>query len=151
MRIEMGGESTLSPDQVVAALIDFSERRPQMWTGITPSYYEVYSVGENEAHVREGTKQGPLEVWAKEHYEWKPGWVRWTVEEANFCTPGSYVEATITERPGGGSKIHTVWERTPTTFMSRIIFGMMKLTGGKPIESSMRKGLANYERELSAS
>ncbi|MGH2792632.1 MAG: hypothetical protein ACRDJ0_16820 [Actinomycetota bacterium] len=32
MQPEMETESALSPDQVVAALTDFSERRPQMWT-----------------------------------------------------------------------------------------------------------------------
>ena len=151
MRIEMEGESTLAPDQVVAALTDFSERRPQMWTGITPSYYEVYSVGETQARVREGTKQGPIDVWAIENYDWStPGVVSWTVEESNFCTPGSYVRATITPRDGGGSRIHCEWERTPTKLSSRLVFLMLKLTGGKAIEQSMRKGLGNYEKEMQA-
>ncbi|HJR46056.1 MAG TPA: hypothetical protein VJ927_10675 [Actinomycetota bacterium] len=148
-RLEMRSGSRLSPDQVVQALTDFSPRRPQMWTGITSSYYEVHSVGDSEAHVREGTKQGPLDVWAKEHYDWStPGVVSWTVEESNFCTPGSYVKATITPRDDGGSDIRCEWERTPTTFMTRLVFVMLKLTGGKAIEASMRKGLANYEREM---
>ena len=151
-RIEMESWSTLAPDQVVAALTDFSDRRPQMWTGITPSYYEVYSVGETSARVREGTKQGPVDVWAIENYDWStPGFVSWTVEESNFCTPGSYVRATITPRGEGGSHIHCEWERTPTRLSSRLIFLMLKATGGKAIASSMRKGLSNYEREMPAS
>lgn len=146
-KIEMHSESALSPEEVVSALTDFSESRPQRWTGVTPEYYEVYSVGDTEAHIKEGTQQGPINVWAKEHYDWsQPGVVRWTVEESNFCTPGSYVQATITPREGGGSKIDTEWERTPTTVMARMILVVMKMTGGKAIETSMRKGLANYER-----
>lgn len=148
-RIELSSSSRLAPEQVVEALTDFSDRRPQMWAGITPSHFEVYSVAGTEAHVREGTKQGLLDIWAKEHYDWsRPGIVVWTVEESNFCTPGSYVKASITARDGGGSNIHCEWERTPTTFMARLIFIVLKVTRGKAIESSMRKGLANYEREL---
>lgn len=147
-RLEVDCHSALLPDQVVQALTDFSPRRPQIWTGIAPDHYEVYSVSDTEAHVKEGTKQGPIDIWAKEHYDWsKPGVVQWTVEESNFCTPGSFVRATITAG-GGGSEIHCEWERTATTLMARMAFVMLKLTGGKPIESSMRDGLANYEREM---
>ena len=147
----MESESSLTPQQVVAALTDFSERRPQMWTGITPSYYEVYSVSQTQARVREGTKQGPVDVWAIENYDWStPGVVTWTVEESNFCTPGSYVRATITPRGDGGSRIRCEWERTPTRFSSRLIFMMLKLTGGKAITKSLREGLENYERASSS-
>jgi hypothetical protein len=148
VQLEMQTESSLSPDQVIDALTDFSERRPQMWPGISPEYYEVYSVGETTADVREGTKQGPLNVWAREVYDWTvPNNVTWTVRESNFCTPGSYVKADIKPRDGGGSIITTSWDRTPTSLSGRFIFAVMKLTRGRAIESSMRKGLANYERE----
>lgn len=149
MQIELDSQTSLSPEQVVAALTDFSDRRPQMWTGITPSYYKVYSVGDTSAEVREGTKQGPINVWAKESYDWsQPGVVKWTVKESNFCTPGSYVQATITPRDGGGSNIHCEWDRTPTSMAGRFIFAVMKLSRGKAIETSMRKGLSNYEKEM---
>jgi hypothetical protein len=149
MQLKMETESSLSPEQVVAALTDFSDRRPQMWTGISPQYYEVYSVGDTNADVREGTKQGPLNVWAREIYDWStPGTVVWTVKESNFCTAGSYVKAEIYPREGGGSVIKSTWDRTATSFAGRFIFGVMKLTRGGAIEKSMRKGLTKYEREL---
>jgi hypothetical protein len=88
-------------------------------------------------------------VWAIENYDWStPNTVTWTVKESNFCTPGSYVKAEISPREGGGSIIRSTWDRTPTSFSGRFIFAVMKLTRGKAIESSMRKGLGNYEREL---
>src|SRR5918993_611752 len=106
-RLEVDGQTSLSPEQVVAALTDFSPERPQRWPGISPEYYQVYSVGDTSADVREGTKQGPLDIWARERYDWStPGVVSWTVQESNFCTPGSYVKATITPHDGGGSNIH---------------------------------------------
>lgn len=71
----------------------------------------------------------------------------WTVKESNFCTPASYVKAEVRPRQGGGSVIKATWDRTPTSFVGRFIFAVMKLSRGKAIESSTRKGLANYERE----
>lgn len=150
MKLQMQTETSLSPEQVIAALTDFSERRPRMWTGISPDYYVVYAVGDTSADVREGTRQGPLNVWAREAYDWSvPNTVTWTVTDSNFCTPGSYVRAEIRPRAGGGSIIGSTWDRTPTSLAGRFIFAVMKLTRGGAIERSMRRGLENYERELS--
>jgi hypothetical protein len=149
VRLQMETRTSLSPAQVVAALTDFSERRPQMWTGISPEHYKVYSVIESSADVREGTKRGGLDVWAREAYDWStPNTVTWTVQESNFCTPGSYVRAEISPLEAGGSLIKSTWERTATSMSGRFVFAVMKLTRGKVIETSMRKGLENYEREF---
>lgn len=145
-RVEVDSETRLAPDQVVAALTDFSDRRTDVWADIAPQYYEVYSVGDHEADAREGTVAGPMKIWAKEHYEWSPDRVRWTVVESNFCSPGSFVEAQISAGPDGGSRIHTVWERTPTTLMARVLFTMIRMSKGKPIKDSLEKGLARFER-----
>jgi len=86
-------ETDVAPDAVRAALIGFSEHRPELWPGITPSLYKVYDVGETTAVVQEGTKLPGLgSFWAKEQYDWSdPQTVRWTVQESNFCEPGSFV------------------------------------------------------------
>jgi hypothetical protein len=145
----METKTSLSPDQVVGALTDFSARRPQMWTGISPEHYKVYSVGDTSADVREGTKGRGVDVWAREAYDWStPNTVTWTVQESNFCAPGSYVRADISPLEGGGSLIRATWERTPSTMSSRFVFAVMKITRGKVIVASMRRGLENYEREL---
>jgi polyketide cyclase/dehydrase/lipid transport protein len=145
--IEMDVETSLPPEQVLAALLDFSERRPEIWPGIDPSQYEVYSVGEKEADIREGSRFPGAVLWAKEHYDWStPGVVTWTVRESNFCTPGSYVSATVTPKDQGGTHIHIVWDRTPTSFTGRLAFGLIKLTKGKPIVASVKKALDNLER-----
>ncbi|MFL5735905.1 MAG: SRPBCC family protein [Actinomycetota bacterium] len=104
-KVEMDVETTLSPERVREALLDFSDRRPDIWPGITRSLYEVYSVGDTTADVKEGTKSPGMTVWARERYDRSdPETIRWTVQESNFCAPGSYVSATI--RPGtrGGSR-----------------------------------------------
>ena len=135
-------ETSLAPEAVRHALLDFTERRPEIWPGITPSLYEVYAVGETGAEIKEGTKLPIGPYWAKEHYDWSdPQTVRWTVQESNFCLPGSYMSATIRPREGGGSHIDLHWERTPTTFFGKLIAAMIVVTRGKPVAASFAKAL----------
>lgn len=150
-KVEMDSHTTLTPDQVVAALTDFSDRRPEMWSSIAPEYYEVISVGEKEADVKEGSVMGPMKVWAIEHYDWsRPNWVRWTVKESNFSEPGSYVQVDLSPDGSGGTNIHTTWERTASTWWASLMFKMLVASKGKAVEQSTRKGLVNYEREWAA-
>lgn len=141
-RVEFDLETPLSPETVTGALTDFSEQRPDLWPGIHPSLYEVRSVGETSAEVKEGSKAPGMTVWAVEHYDWSvPGTVTWTVQESNFCTPGSSVSARIQPRPDGGSRIHITWNRTPVGFMARLMFALIVLSGGRPVAASFKQGL----------
>jgi hypothetical protein len=145
--VEFDLETAVSPEKVRAALIDFSERRPQLWPGIEPSLYEVYSVGETTADVREGSKSPTGKVWAREHYDWSdPETVRWTVQESNFSAPGSYVSARIQPGRDGGSIVHITWNRTGSSFMGRVICRGIRMTKGKPVAGSFKRGLAALER-----
>lgn len=144
--IEFDLESTATPEQVRAALTDFSEQRPRLWPGIDPSLYKVYSLGQTTAEAREGSKGPGGKVWAREHYDWSdPETVRWTVQESNFSRPGSYVSATIRPR-GGGSLVHIVWDRTGTTIAGKLICSMVRLSGGKPVAASFKRGLEAIEK-----
>lgn len=145
MAVEFDLETTASPQQVRAALLDFSERRPQLWPGIEPSLYEVYSVGETSAEVREGSRGPGGNVWARERYEWSQGGVRWTVQASNFSAPGSYVAAEIRPRAAGGSIVHVTWDRTGTTMRGKLVCRMIRWSRGKPVAASFRRGLAVLE------
>jgi hypothetical protein len=147
-RIEMDIDTRLPPDRVIGALTDFSERRPDIWPVLSREFYEVYSVGESSADVREGQTK-PFKVSAKEHYDWStPGKVVSTVEEASFVKPGSSVTTTVQPGEGGGSRVHIVWERFPTSAKGWFAVVMMKATGGKPMTSYWKKvfdGLAGKQ------
>lgn len=150
-RVELDVETSLSPEQVREALLDFSERRPDHWPSLERSLYEVYSVGETSADVREGSRMPGMTIWAKEHYDWStPDTVRWTVTESNFCMPGSFVAATMYPREGGGTRVHIEWERTGTTMLGRVIIRMVALTGGRPVASSVRSALSRLEQKQPA-
>lgn len=141
-------ETSLAPERVRAALLDFSERRPEIWPGIEPSLYEVYSVGETEAEIREGTKLPGTRVWAREHYEWPdPNKIRWTVMESNFSATGSYVEAALAPRNGGGTKVHVVWNREGSTLLGKLVVRLIAAAKGKPVADSMKKAFDKLERQ----
>jgi hypothetical protein len=146
-KVELDLETTLPPEKVIAALTDFTDRRPDIWPGLSRNWYEVYSVGDTSADVREGTGGKRSSIWARERYDWStPGTVTWTVQESGFCTPGSFVSARVDPRDGGGSRIHVTWSRTGTTLMGRVVARIIALTGGKPVAASVRKGLRQLEQ-----
>jgi hypothetical protein len=145
-KVEIDLETSVPPERVRAALLDFSADRPAIWPGIEPSLYEVYEVGETTADIKEGSKMPGMTVWAVEHYDWSdPGRITWTVRKSNFCTPGSYVSAAIAPRPGGGSRVHVTWERTPTTFGARLVMFMIVASRGKPVAASFSSAMKRLE------
>jgi hypothetical protein len=138
-KVEFDMAVPLPPETLKAMLLDFTPNRPNVWPGLWSEAYEVYSVGETSAEIREGNKSP--KIWAREHYDWStPGVVRWTVVESNFCAPGSYVEVRMAPQ-NGGSALHVTWERTPTTFLARLIFVLIKLTNGAPVRSSLNSAV----------
>lgn len=145
--LELTIETALGPDEVRAALLDFSVRRPEIWPDLEPSLYKVHSVGETSADVTEGSKMPGMTVWAREAYDWSSlDTIRWTVTESNFCAAGSYVAATISAGTDGGTRLHVEWDRTGTSFKGKVIIGLIRLTKGKPIASSVTKAFRRMEQ-----
>lgn len=146
-RVEWVFESDLPPERIHEALLDFSESRPDQWEGLSPEFYEVYSVGETTAEIKEGTKGFPMSVWARERYDWStPGTVKWVVQESNFAQPGYGVTATVTSR-NGGSNVHVIWERMPKTFGARMIIAMLTARDGKMIKKLVSGSFEKLPRE----
>lgn len=148
-RIVLELDSPCPPRRVVDALIDFSDRRPEVWPGLAREFYDVESVGETSAEVREGSTR-PVKVWAREHYDWAtPGTVRWTVTESNFCTPGSGVAVTVTEGSNGGSHLHLEWERHPSNARGGVVIVFMRLAGKQVLRKYIGDVLAKLAADAS--
>ncbi|MDP9890170.1 hypothetical protein [Pseudarthrobacter enclensis] len=145
-KVEMVVDTPIPPATVREALLDFSPGRPNVWPGIHAPLYEVYDVGDTYADIREGSKAPGGAIWAKEHYDWSdPETVTWTVQESNFCAPGSYVSARIKPNVSGGSRIHITCNRTPTSMAGRVAAFLIVATRGAPVASSLRLGLKRLE------
>jgi len=126
MRLSMALDTRATPDQVVAAFTDFTDRRLEIWTDLDPNKYEVRELGERWAVVKEGSARPS--VWAVERYDWsQPGTVQWTAEESNFCQPGDGVELTITRNANGGAHVEGEWHRTGKGIKGTIIVAMARM------------------------
>jgi hypothetical protein len=136
--IEFDFHTRATPEQVVDILTDFSPNRPDRWPQLSPKWYEVYSVGETSADVREGQDR-PV-FWAKEHYDWStPGKVTWTVIESEALAPGSYCSVEAKPAQGGGSDIHMIWDRTARNLMGNAAAFLMRFAGAKILTSYLTK------------
>ncbi|SRR6266581_9635736 len=139
-RVEFEIETSAAPERVIAALTDFSDRRPALWPGLDPSYFEVYGVSGSSADVREGSKE-PVDVWAHETYDWStPGAVKWTVQESNLFRAGSSISTEI--RPAdGGSLIHFVWDRVGANEVGEQVVSMVTQARGSFLADYYRQAL----------
>ena len=96
-------DTAATPEQVVAALTDFSDNRPKIWKGLSKGDYEVHSAGANSADVTEGTTS----FRAREEYDWsRPNRVSWTCRESNFLVPGTVMEVVATPTPSGSRIVY---------------------------------------------
>jgi hypothetical protein len=144
-KVELRMRASLAPEHLMGAMLDFTERRPDLWPGLAPKFYQVYEVGDTFAVIREGTAGPPFSVWARERYDWSTPWrVSWTVEESNFCTPGSGVVMTVSPADGG-SDVGVEWQREPSNLRGRIAISMASRNEGKMLRGFFQKGLAQLE------
>ena len=108
-RLTYGADTTASPEHVIHAVKDFSERRAEVWPNIDS--YEVHEVTEDYADVTEGTYVLGKHFWAREHYEWpEPGLVRTDTTDSNVFEPGSSWQLRASARHGG-SRVEVVNDR----------------------------------------
>lgn len=147
MELDATFETTLSPEQAVAALTDFSEARLATWKdSLDPDKFEVYEVGETTARVREGSKMP--NVWAIERYEFGPGRVSARVEESNFCKPGSGVDYSIESGADGGSRVDLHWRREPANLKGWLLIAPMKIVGPKMLAMNHQRAFDRYGEAL---
>lgn len=135
-------ESPREPGEILEALTDFSERRPELWPSIDPNIYKVHELSTSSAIVTEGTAiMGG--IWARELYEWNGGaTVRATVLDSNFWHPGGTWELTAAPRVGGGSILKVTRERRAKNAKARLLEAMMRLVGAGVLAKELLKAPA---------
>ena len=103
-----------SPEQVLRALTDFSERRPQVWSRtLDAKTYELRELGDTWAVARESTAGSPF--WVVERYDWSdPTVVRWTDLETSWGGRGAG-SVRISPADGGGSRLQAEWTNGDAT------------------------------------
>lgn len=132
--------STTPAEVVLAALTDFSPRRPELWPNLSPKLYQVHSVGQTEAEVTEGTAVLGG-VWERTRYDWsEPGVVLIEVEESNAFAPGSWWRYQV-EPVGSGSRVRFQFDRRPRNLKGRIVAALLVLGGKRAFTKSLEETL----------
>jgi hypothetical protein len=141
-RIQFEVESPLEPGVVLEGLIDFSERRPELWPAIDPKVYRVHEASQSSALVTEGTDvMGG--IWATEFYEWNgSGTVRATIQESNYWHPGGTWELAAAPRKGGGSTLTVTRDRRAKNVKARTFELMMRFMGARVLAKELLKAPA---------
>jgi hypothetical protein len=129
----------------MAAAVDFSDRRPDLWPGLSRSQYKVLEKGETSALVREGTAN----LWVVENYDWsEPNTVRWTAQESNFLHPGTTWQMQLTPTASGGTRVDVVLERNYKGWRGATLQLTFDIAGGaKILRRYLRRTLDILERE----
>jgi len=123
------------PEKVIGAMIDFSDRRPEIWPNLSAKIYHAHSVGENTADVTEGTDVPGGGVWERVTYEWTDAAVRSVITDSRLFQAGGTFEFRV-EPQGSGSRIHFSIDRKAKTFMGRLVGALMQVSNGAPMKKS---------------
>ncbi|HET6733895.1 hypothetical protein [Mycobacterium sp.] len=137
-KFEFDFVTTATPDQVIELMTDFSPNRPHRWPASSVDAFEVYSVGETEADIREG--QDFPKLWAKWHYDWsEPNSVTLTIVDADALETGGFMTLSATPSPDGGSAVHGIWEQTSKNLAGLAAVTMMRFIGPRYLSSYYKK------------
>ena len=140
-------ETDTPGERILAAAVDFSQRRPSLWPNISRRFYTVNEVGETWADVTEGsdTMGG---IWARERYDWStPGSVRATVQDSNVFQPGGTWEIRVQPTDSAGSRIEVIRDRRGKGIKGRIIETMLAIVGRKMLTTGFQQTLEILARE----
>jgi hypothetical protein len=139
--ITLDVETDVSADRFIAALTDFSERRPEVFRNLDPRFYRVHSVGNTSAEVTEGSSFAGG-VWERVHYDWsQPNTVVIQVLEGNTFGPGSVWLYRI-EPTSDGAHIHFELRRSPNSLKGWLLAALLSVVGARAFRADLDATLA---------
>jgi hypothetical protein len=139
-KIHYSATTDLAPAAVVEALTDFSPLRVARWPELDASHFEVLELGNTHALVREGTAR--YGIWVIERYDWDtPGVIRAVSQESNVVYPGGLWQTTVSDRPGGGSRVDVIMDRRGRGLRGRSLHALLQVAGPTILGRSLRRML----------
>jgi hypothetical protein len=119
----------VSPERVLEAARDFSERRPQLWPDVHAELFELHRAGEGFAEVTEGNPSPIGPFWERLRYDWsEPGTVKGVVIDSNVFRPGSTWEIAATAADEG-SRVAVTMVRNFKGLKGRLVGPLLIHTG----------------------
>ncbi len=145
-RVHVSDETSVTPEQVLEAAHDFSERRAELWPDVHVAHLQVHKIGEKFAEVTEGNPWPIGYVWERLRYDWsEAGSVKGTVVDSNLFKPGSTweIHAAPTD---GGSRVDVIAVRHLRGFKGRLLTPVFPLGLAKStVAAHLRHFLSKVE------
>jgi hypothetical protein len=126
------------PAQVIGKMVDFSDRRPEIWPNLTARLYRVHALGPGTADVTEGTALPGVDIWERVTYEWTDSVVHGVLTDGRIFKPGGTFQFRV-EPHGGGSRIYNDYDRRTKTLLGRSLGVFLQLTNGAVIQRAFRR------------
>ncbi len=145
-KIHYEADGEVSAERFVAALTDFSERRPGLWPNLDAKFYRLIEHGDTWAEVTEGTDVLGG-IWARERYDWSaPGRVTLRLLESPDFRAGTVIDYRVTERSDGGCHVSVDFQRIAASPRGRFVGAVVQLTGVGRFGRDLRETLARLAR-----
>lgn len=140
-KIHYEADGAVSPERFIAALTDFSERRPELWPSLDARYFRLHELGDTWAEVTEGTDIFGG-IWARERYDWsQAGRVQLRLVASPHFKPGTTIDYRVTQKPGGGSHVEVDSERIAVSPAGRLVGVILQLIGTRRFAKDLRTTL----------
>jgi hypothetical protein len=124
--IHMHATTNSTPEQFLAALIDFGPNRSKIWGNSADQYLKVHWRGPSDADLTEGSGG----VWERLHYDWSdPNRVVMKTTDSNIWGGRSGHVYTFTRRPDGRTDVDAVVIREGKNFKGRILGFLLGIAG----------------------
>ena len=137
-KIHYEADGAVPSERFIAALTDFSPRRPDLWPGLDRKFYKLHELGPTWADVTEGTDVLGG-VWGRERYDWsEPGLVRLELVESADFRPGTHIDYRVTARSDNGCHVAVDFQRIAASTRGRFVGLVVQLTGSRRFAKELR-------------
>ena len=141
--IHMHATTNSTPEQFLAALIDFGPNRSKIWGNSADGYLKVHRRGSSDADVTEGSGG----VWERLHYDWSdPNRVVMKTTDSNIWGGRSGHVYTFTRRTDGMTDVDAVVVREGKNLKGWFL-GLVLGTVGRGV---LPKAFANTVKAIEA-
>jgi hypothetical protein len=141
-KIHYEADGDIPAERFIAALTDFSERRPELWPNLDTKYFRLIEQGDTWAEVQEGTDVLGG-VWGRERYDWsEPGRVTLTLLESPDFKPGTVIDYHVNDRPDGRCHVAVDFQRIAASPRGRFVGAVVQLTGVGRFGKDLRETLS---------
>ena len=140
--IRMHQTTTSTPEQLLAALIDFGPGRSQLFGRSADEYLKVHHLGASDADVTEGSGG----IWERLHYDWSNRRrVVMTTTDSNLWGGSSGHVYTFTPRPDGTTDVDAVVVRDGKNIKGRMLGLVLGAFGKRVLGGALEKSVKAIE------